>query len=157
MSVTLKALSEGPDLILNKPVLLLGRHEECDVQLHSSKVSRRHCIIAFLDDRVLIRDLGSTNGVRINGETVTEAPIKDGDEVAIGNFCYRVKMDSTARPRLQDEELEAADEPVALSDEIDHESDTREPEPVAKKAALTPPPAAGKPLESITHLDFDDD
>src|SRR3954469_23449460 len=102
MSVTLKALSEGPDLILNKPVLLLGRHEECDVQLHSSKVSRRHCIIAFLDDRVLIRDLGSTNGVRINGETVTEAPIKDGDELAIGNFCYRVKMDSTVRPRLQD-------------------------------------------------------
>ena len=117
MSVTLVALSEGPNLTLDKPVVLLGRHEECDVQLNSGKVSRRHCVIAWVDEKIIIRDLGSTNGVLINGERVPEGPLNNGDEVAIGNFCYRVRFDTGDRPKLEDEALEAADEPIALGED----------------------------------------
>lgn len=117
MPVTLVALSEGPNLTLDKPVMLLGRHDECDIQLHSGKVSRRHCIIAFVDEKVIIRDLGSTNGILINGERVPEGPLNNGDEVAIGNFCYRVRFDDGERPKLEDEALEAADEPIALAED----------------------------------------
>jgi predicted component of type VI protein secretion system len=127
MSATLVALTDGPDLVLDKPVMLLGRHGECDVQLHSGKVSRRHCIIATVDDKLVIRDLGSTNGVRINGEQVPEGPLCDGDEVAIGNFCYRVRVGIGAEPKhavrpkrvLDDAALEAADAPIPLTEARD--------------------------------------
>lgn len=124
MSATLVALTDGPDLILDKPVMLLGRHGECDIQLQSSKVSRRHCVVATVDDKLMIRDLGSMNGVRVNGEIVLESPLSNGDEVAIGNFCYRVKVGAGAELKhaevptrvLDDAALEKADIPIALSD-----------------------------------------
>lgn len=117
MSVTLVALSDGPDLVLDKPVMLLGRHGECDVMLHSSKVSRRHCVVAYVDERVVVRDLGSTNGVRINGKRVVESPLADGDELAIGNFCYRVRFSPDQKEAaIADAALESADEPVPLSE-----------------------------------------
>src|SRR5262249_18029231 len=63
MPAQLLALTDGPSIVLDKPILLLGRHGECDVQLNSRKVSRRHCCIAQVHDYLVVRDLGSTNGV----------------------------------------------------------------------------------------------
>src|SRR3954468_10456177 len=91
MPPQLAALSEGPNILLDKPILLLGRHQECDIQLASRKISRRHCCIAQVNDYLVIRDLGSTNGVRINGVRVQEGSLRAGDELAIGNQRYQVK------------------------------------------------------------------
>jgi pSer/pThr/pTyr-binding forkhead associated (FHA) protein len=90
MPVMLLSLSDGPSILLDKPILLFGRHAECDVQLNSKKVSRRHCCLAQVNDYLVIRDLGSTNGVKINGERVTEGRLRPGDELEIGNFRYQV-------------------------------------------------------------------
>ena len=119
MLATLQTLAAGPDLRLDKPVMLLGRHEECDVQLNSAKVSRRHCIIAAVNDRLVIRDLGSTNGVRINGTRHEEGELHHGDELVIGNFRYRVSIgdEPTDRtPRPQDPAI-SSEIPVALPDD----------------------------------------
>ena len=78
-------------------ILLFGRHEECDVQLNSKKVSRRHCVVAQVNDTLVVRDLGSTNGVRVNGERVAEGKLKPGDELQIGNFKYQVCGDPLGR------------------------------------------------------------
>ena len=69
MSFRIVPLVKGsaPLIALYRPVLLIGRHPECDVRIESPKVSRRHCCVATAYDRVLIRDLGSRNGVRVNG------------------------------------------------------------------------------------------
>src|SRR6516165_4632761 len=75
---------------LHRPVLLIGRHPECDVRIDLAKISRRHCCVALAYDRILIRDLGSRNGVRVNGRLVDEARLIGGDEVAIGPLIYRV-------------------------------------------------------------------
>ncbi|MBX7103935.1 MAG: FHA domain-containing protein [Gemmataceae bacterium] len=109
MSANLVALSEGPNLPLDRPVLLVGRHAECDLQLNSGKVSRRHCVIATVNGKLVIRDLGSTNGVRINGEPVDEGFLYHGDEVVIGNFRYRVELgdDPTGRTARPDSPAEA--------------------------------------------------
>src|SRR5579872_1907583 len=64
MPAQLVALHDGPSILLDKPILLLGRHPECDIQIDSRKISRRHCCIAQVDDFLVVRDLGSTNGVR---------------------------------------------------------------------------------------------
>src|SRR5262245_3854858 len=90
MPPQLVALTEGPDIPLDKPILLLGRHQECDIQLASRKVSRRHCCIAQVREYLVVRDLGSTNGIRVNGVRVIEGRLKDGDELTIGNHHYRL-------------------------------------------------------------------
>ena len=92
MSARLVALTPGlaPTIPVQRPVLLVGRHPECDVRIDSPQVSRRHCCLALAYDRLTIRDLGSRNGVRVNGQIVDEARLKPGDEVAIGQFLYRL-------------------------------------------------------------------
>src|SRR5437764_12661493 len=126
MPAQLLALSDGPSILLDKPILLLGRHGECDIQLNSRKVSRRHCCIAHVNNYLVVRDLGSTNGVRINGHRVIEGRLNAGDELTVGNFRYQVHMDAqgssaephdtpppgTEQPAL--DRLEYADEPVPL-------------------------------------------
>src|SRR5216684_8484941 len=94
MPPELVALSEGPSILLDKPVLLIGRHPECDIQIDSRKVSRRHCCVAQVSDYLVVRDLGSTNGVRINGVRVSEGRLNAGDELTIGNHRYHVAWDA---------------------------------------------------------------
>jgi len=97
MPAHLLSLTDGPSILLDKPILLFGRHEECDVQLNSKKVSRKHCCLAQVSDYLVVRDLGSTNGVRINGQRVAEGKLVPGDELQIGNFKYQVCGDLIGR------------------------------------------------------------
>ena len=85
-----------PAISLQRPVVLVGRHPECDVRIDSPQVSRRHCCVAMAYDRVMIRDLGSRNGVRVNGRIIEEASLQPGDEVAIGPYLYRVEGEGIA-------------------------------------------------------------
>jgi pSer/pThr/pTyr-binding forkhead associated (FHA) protein len=134
MPAQLLALTDGPSILLDKPILLLGRHGECDVQLNSRKVSRRHCCVAQVHDYLVVRDLGSTNGVRINGHRVLEGKLQSGDELTIGNFRYQVYLEASSSnglssttprpgagpkavtPLPEEDRLEQAEEPVALDD-----------------------------------------
>ncbi len=83
----------APVVLISRPVILIGRHLECDVRIDSPQVSRRHCCLAMAYDRLVIRDLGSSNGVRVNGQIVDEAHLNLGDEVAIAHFVYRLVGD----------------------------------------------------------------
>jgi pSer/pThr/pTyr-binding forkhead associated (FHA) protein len=85
-----------PAVLISRPVILVGRHIECDVRIDSPQISRRHCCLAMAYDRLVIRDLGSSNGVRVNGRVVDEAQLKHGDEVAIAQFIYRLVSDMPA-------------------------------------------------------------
>src|SRR4051794_41207789 len=93
MSAQLVPLNAGacPKIPLQRPVLLIGRHPECDIRLDLPKISRRHCCVALAYERVMIRDLGSRNGLRVNGRLIDEAQLHPGDEVAIGPILYRVE------------------------------------------------------------------
>jgi predicted component of type VI protein secretion system len=159
MPAQLLALTDGPSILLDKPILLLGRHPECDIQLNSRKVSRRHCCVAQVHDYLVVRDLGSTNGIRINGSRVLEGKLQTGDELTIGNFRYQVTWDSAevARPTPQrpqavkptpnatvnsDDLLEQAEEPVALDDSHPGPVPKAKPAvPVARPAISALPPA----------------
>src|SRR5271157_5358753 len=93
MPAQLMALTEGPSILLDKPIVLFGRNPECDIQIESRKVSRRHCCIAQVNDYLVVRDLGSTNGIRINGVRVLEGRLRSGDEITSGNHGYQVRWD----------------------------------------------------------------
>ena len=79
----------GPVIALYRPVLLIGRHPECDIRLDGRKISRRHCCVATAYDRVLIRDLGSRNGVHINGRIPRGIEACCGRPLAIGPILFR--------------------------------------------------------------------
>ena len=78
---------------LDKAVILFGRHPECDVVITSSrKVSRKHCCVAQVNNSFVVRDLGSMNGVRVNGKTVKQsARLRLGDELIVGDVVFHLK------------------------------------------------------------------
>jgi len=68
----------------------LGRSPECSMQLPSAGASRRHASIAWRGERVVLRDLGSTNGTFLNGERVEgETTLASGDRITIGGVEIR--------------------------------------------------------------------
>lgn len=160
MPAQLVALTEGPDILLDKPILLLGRHPECDIQIDSRKVSRRHCVIAQVADYLVIRDLDSCNGVRINGTRVVEGKLYPGDELTLGNHRYRVVWgdlpagppaarlrQEAARPATapefldDDEVLESCDEPVPLREGPRGAIVSKPMQPPAEPPSPPPPPS----------------
>jgi hypothetical protein len=64
---------------------VIGRLPECEITLQDPSVSRRHARLARTDDRWEIEDLGSTNGVKLNGASVGRATLTDGDTLELGN------------------------------------------------------------------------
>jgi pSer/pThr/pTyr-binding forkhead associated (FHA) protein len=137
MSFRIVPLVKGtaPEIALYRPVLLIGRHLECDIRLESPKVSRRHCCVATAYDRVLIRDLGSRNGVRVNGRLLEESRLYPGDELAIGPILFRLE---------QEEEQLAAARPV--------------PAPASLRATPAPKsPRSATPASSSSEPDSDAD
>ena len=81
---------------IQQPVLLVGRHPESDIRVDSPMISRRHCCLAVVNDRLMIRDLGSRHGVAVNGVRVNEAQIRPGDEIAIAHLLYRFEVADTS-------------------------------------------------------------
>jgi pSer/pThr/pTyr-binding forkhead associated (FHA) protein len=91
MSARFVAIDEGPDITLDRAMVVVGRHHNCDAQLNSLRVSRHHCCMARENDQVVVRDLGSTNGIRINGMRVETGRLRPGDELSIAHFRYRLE------------------------------------------------------------------
>jgi pSer/pThr/pTyr-binding forkhead associated (FHA) protein len=89
MSARLVAIDEGPDIPLNRPMVVVGRHPACDTRLDSLRVSRHHCCLTLGDGGVVVRDLGSTNGIRINGQRVESGRVRSGEELSIAHLRYR--------------------------------------------------------------------
>lgn len=73
---------------------VLGRSRECDVVLTASEVSRRHAEVTPTGDGGwAITDLGSTNGVRVNGSDVRRsANLRDGDVIELGTVPLRFEV-----------------------------------------------------------------
>ncbi len=102
MSARLVALDEGADIPLDRTMVVVGRHPQCDARLDSLRVSRHHCCMTLDNGEVVVRDLGSTNGIRINGQRVEIGRLKAGDELSIAHIRYRLDKDSPNDKTLVD-------------------------------------------------------
>src|SRR5262245_56639092 len=86
MAASLVPAEGGSPVVLDKPIILIGRHQECDISLQaSSKVSRRLCCIVQVGERYVLRDLGSMNGIRVNGHRIVETELCPGDELSVAD------------------------------------------------------------------------
>ena len=82
-----KVISPGKDS------LVIGRQDDCDLVISSSKVSRQHCRIDIGDNAASLTDLGSANGTFLNGQKVTVAtPLAPGDKVVVGPLGFLVEI-----------------------------------------------------------------
>ncbi|MBX5482533.1 MAG: FHA domain-containing protein [Myxococcaceae bacterium] len=88
--------------------MVVGRTEGCDFKLTDNSVSRRHLELVVSDRGVMLRDLGSGNGTRVNGQRVNEKLLQDGDEIAIGQTRFRFVDELSARKKKEAEEAAAA-------------------------------------------------
>jgi hypothetical protein len=76
------------NFLINERSTVVGRDADSDIFLGDGSVSRRHAEIRRLRNRFSIRDLGSTNGTRVNGRPVEEQTLRSGDEVEIGMYRF---------------------------------------------------------------------
>jgi predicted component of type VI protein secretion system len=92
-SMQLVALDEGTNIPLDRAMLIVGRHPQCDARLDSIRVSRRHCcmMVDRDSDELVVRDLGSTNGIRIDGQRVEMGKLRPGQELSIAHIRYRLE------------------------------------------------------------------
>lgn len=83
----------GPEILMDRAMVIVGRHPSCDARLDSPRISRRHCCMTPDQGQLWVRDLGSTNGIRINGQRVDSGWLKHGDELSIAHMRFRFEMD----------------------------------------------------------------
>jgi pSer/pThr/pTyr-binding forkhead associated (FHA) protein len=99
MRAQLLPLEGGPAIEIRKDLTVIGRKEDCDVRLEHKSVSKMHCVIVKTDGLLLVRDLGSTNGTRVNGQRIRRAALLPNDQVTIANYKFRVHFGTGDAPR----------------------------------------------------------
>ncbi len=97
----------GDNIPLIREKLTLGRRETCDVCLRFPNISGVHAELSYREGFWYIRDLNSTNGVKVNGVRVLEKLLNPKDRLTIGKrdyvINYEVPKNSTARMEDEDE------------------------------------------------------
>lgn len=72
--------------------ITIGRHETNELRLVSRTVSNFHAEVLVQDGKLVVRDLGSTNGTRVNGKRVEDRRLRKGDRVRVGNHELSVQV-----------------------------------------------------------------
>lgn len=130
MRARLIPLDDGPAIELAKDLTLVGRNEDCDIRIDHKSVSKLHCLLVKTDGLVLVRDLGSTNGTRVNGQRVRRAALLPNDHLAIAAYRYRVRFGDG--PDEPSSTPSVGPDPAAMADdqqpnERDADADARGP------------------------------
>ncbi len=82
-------LSDGSRVPVSDEPVTIGRMADCTVVLSDENVSRRHAEVRRLGSNIVVVDLGSTNGTKVNGAGVKERRLVDGDQVTVGTTSMR--------------------------------------------------------------------
>jgi pSer/pThr/pTyr-binding forkhead associated (FHA) protein len=77
---------------------ILGRDERADARIDDPWASRMHVILNWLNGTLVVRDLGSKNGVFLNGHRVAESHVLPGERLTVGLTKITVQYDRPPRP-----------------------------------------------------------
>ena len=73
-------------------VVTIGRSDQCDIAVKDSSMSGRHAEISKINGEIRVKDLGSANGIWLNGERVDDVELFDGDVLRCGQTSIRVDV-----------------------------------------------------------------
>ncbi|MBI4576305.1 MAG: FHA domain-containing protein [Planctomycetes bacterium] len=107
MKFTYEELGIKRHYLIGKGEFSIGRDANCDLVLADKLVSKKHAICVSSQGRLTVKDLGSRNGILVNGEVSREATLSDGDELRVGGIALTFDME---RQSSEDLSLPAEDE-----------------------------------------------
>jgi pSer/pThr/pTyr-binding forkhead associated (FHA) protein len=102
----LQPLGGGDPIPLIREELSIGRRESCDICLHYPNISGVHAQLSFRNGYWYIRDMNSTNGIKVQGLRVQEKLLHPRDEITIGKRKYTIDYELPADRRALDEVVE---------------------------------------------------
>lgn len=143
MLAQLVPLDGEKTITLKRDITLVGRKNElCDLTIDKASISKLHCLVVKTDGLLFVRDLGSTNGTKVNGQRVTRGALLPGDELAFASTKFRVHLGPDPEPADEDEANEYEhteymkqidDESVADDDE-NFDGDDMDSQPIGDSA-----------------------
>jgi len=151
----------------------IGRHDDCQIRVRSSQVSRRHCELFEEGNKLILRDLGSSNGTFVNGKRVLgQQTLKPGDVLTIGGVTLRVDLlraapksaaaspapqpapsdtaEVTALPVAEDDfEMQLEEDEEEFEVALDNEPDHMDAIPLDDEPPPVQPSKAAKPTAAV--------
>jgi diguanylate cyclase (GGDEF)-like protein len=108
--IVLAGSNVGEMYRLEEPETVLGRGSNSTIRLNDDGISRRHARLLQVAGEVLIEDLKSANGTLVNGETITQRTLQDGDKIRLGSttilkFTYHDHLDESFQQQMYDAAL----------------------------------------------------
>src|SRR5262249_42089528 len=108
--IVLAGSNVGEMYRLDEAETVLGRGTGATIRLNDDGISRRHARLLQLTAEVIIEDLKSSNGTQVNGETIAQATLKDGDKIRLGattilKFTYHDRLDETFQQQMYEAAL----------------------------------------------------
>ncbi len=92
MKAELIPLNGDPPIPITRDVTVVGRREFCDVQIAHPSLSKRHCVLVRTDGLLMVRDLATTNGTKVNGQRILWAALLPNDRITLGAIKLRVYL-----------------------------------------------------------------
>lgn len=114
MNRRLLALDTAENIPLKDGLIVVGRHPSCDFRIRSPRISRVHCCFHSEGGRVFVRDLNSTNGIRVNGRSVVHSELKPGDVVSIAQMHFKCVESEESPTQTRETERES----LVLTDRV---------------------------------------
>jgi diguanylate cyclase (GGDEF)-like protein len=108
--VVLAGVSAGEMFKLQLDTTVIGRGPKCAVRLNDEGVSREHCQLVRDGEKMILEDLGSTNGTFCNGIRVDKRELADGDKIMVGSttilkFTYHDYLDEVFQRQMYESAL----------------------------------------------------
>jgi pSer/pThr/pTyr-binding forkhead associated (FHA) protein len=139
---------------------IIGRQTDCQIRIPSSGISRHHCELTVNGPKILLRDMGSSNGTFVNRQKVQQAELRAGDLIAMGDLVFVVRIDGNPATVDSEDALDEGAVPVAASAPPKPAVAKAGPAPQASKkqpGLLDDEDKAGKDDSSVADFDFLDD
>src|SRR3954462_5161709 len=108
--VVLSGSNVGEVYRIEKDQVVIGRGDKVDLRLVDEGISREHVRLSREEGRIVLEDLGSTNGTYCNGQRVARQPLAEGDKILIGSttilkFGYQDKLDEMFQRQMSESAL----------------------------------------------------
>jgi pSer/pThr/pTyr-binding forkhead associated (FHA) protein len=104
----------GRPIVVSRDITVVGRDQDlCDLVIDKSSISKLHCVVVRTDGLLFIRDLGSTNGTKVNGQRVVRGALLPGDELAFAGEKFKVEMGPSRSQTENDDPHAARTEAIA--------------------------------------------
>jgi len=98
----------------------IGRLEDNTFQIAEPSVSSHHCEVLLRGNEILVRDLNSTNGTYLGGEKITEATVKPGQILRLGQVEMRLESDTPPAPSKKLDQTMVMQRGVSLNELVQH-------------------------------------